>query len=647
MKIIAPILTVILTIQLIVPSRCFTQQRPEDNVEQLREEIARLEEADKNPELSAEVRALNREFLAARKRQLNATVSKRISDLRQYLTTMEGVLKPEERRIVETTIQSLSTQLRGPEVEVVAKADPVVESRPDPVAFNSVKANVPLIGPSIIVPQARNIFSAPAIVPIPVMQGGGDGSTAKRKDLEINTPATEVPEPLKVENGTVVTVRGKKSFEDVCVVATKREELAPEPNPLAALLKIVIGLGPIALGEEKTPTCKTEVGQGVVIPADPEAKRIEAELKALNLRVVAGIINVNEATTNYSSLGDKITAFTSCKEVRLDKSKPVLEAILDDKGKPVLDATGKNAKVKYVLDPICGTAGDFNRAKGTIKKQVEAVLVNPLPVLDSIEVEMATLKKALTDGYKKTEVAGEAAWITDVSNRLDCNANRLNQIKKELASLQSSRELFESFLKLLNLHITDATYKRELIADANAKVTGTVTCTNYFTKQPSFDLIPFTITYEGFSRHSLSAGILFTTLNKRQLGLNSVRTGTAADGTATSILTFTETDKANSQIVPFSFYNYRFWGDRKFSLNGSGGVGINPNNGATQVEYFFGGAVGFHNVFLQFGGHVGRWQELGGGFNLGDTVPAAIPVPIERRYTIHPAVGVSYKLPLP
>src|ERR1044072_3545200 len=167
MKIIAPILTVILAIQLIVPSRCFTQQRPEDNVEQLREEIARLEEADKNPELSAEVRALNREFLAARKRQLNATVSKRISDLRQYLTTMEGVLKPEERRIVETTIQNLSTQLRGPEVEVVAKADPVVESRPDPVAFNSVKANVPLIGPSIIVPQARHIFSETAMVPIP------------------------------------------------------------------------------------------------------------------------------------------------------------------------------------------------------------------------------------------------------------------------------------------------------------------------------------------------------------------------------------------------------------------------------------------------------------------------------------------------
>jgi hypothetical protein len=628
MKIFARILIVMLVIQLIVPSRCFPQQRPDDNVEQLREEIAKLEEADKNPELSAEVRALNREFLAARKRQLNATVSKRISDLRQYLTTMERVLKPEERQIIETTIQNLSTQLRGPEAETAAKVEPVVEPRADPVAFNLVKSNLPLIAPTTMVPQARDYFSAPAMVPIHMMPAG---STPKSEDLIINTPATEVPEPMKVENGTVVTVKGTKSFEDVCTVTTKREELAPEPNPLAALLKIVIGLGPIALGKLTNPTCQTARGGGIVVPADPEATRIEAELDALHLRVVDGVTNVNAASLNYSLMGDQISAFTNCTEI-----------LVDGMGNPILDAAGK-----YQLTPICGSAVTFNNAKTKITGQVEKVLADPLAVMDSLELELATLKKALTDGYKKTGAAGEAAWITDVSNRLDCNAKTVNQIKKELASLQSSRELFESFLKLLGLHETKNTYERELIADANAKVTGTVACTNYFTKQSSFDPIPFTIMYQGYSRHALSAGILFTTLNKRQIGLNSVRTGTAADGTSTSQLTFTETDKADAQIVPFSFYTYRFWGDRKFSLNGSGGVGVNPNNGATQVEYFFGGAVGFHNVFLQLGGHVGRWQELGGGFNLGDVVPAAIPVPIERRYTIRPAVGVSYKLPLP
>jgi len=628
MKIFARILIVMLAIQLIVPSRCFPQQRPEDNVEQLREEIAKLEEADKNPELSAEVRALNREFLAARKRQLNATVSKRISDLRQYLTSMERVLKPEERQIVETTIQNLSTQLRGPEAETTAKVEPVVERRADPVEFNTVKSNLPLIAPTIMVPQAPNYFSAPAMVPIPMMRSGGGGSPVKKEDLVINT--AQVPEPKKVENGTVVIVKLTKSFTDVCTVSTKREELAPEPNPLAALLKIVIGLGPIPLGKDKVKKESCPEGSSVTVPNDPEAKRIEAELKALRLRVIDGASGVNLATRNYSTVGDKISAFTNCNEI-----------VLDDNGNPSLDD-----KEKYKLKAICGSKDDFDIAKRKIKGKVETVLVDQLPVMDTIELQMATLKKALID-YKKAGGDVDVPWITDVNNRLDCNAKTVSQIKKELASLQSSREGFESFLKLLSLHNTDDHFERELIADANAKVTGTVACTNYFTKQPSFDPIPFTILYQGYSRHALSAGILFTTLNKRQIGLNSVRTGTAADGTSTSQLTFTETDKADAQIVPFSFYTYRLWGDRKFNLNGSGGVGVNPNNGATQVEYFFGGAVGFHNVFLQFGGHVGRWQELGGGFNLGDVVPAAIPVPIERRYTIRPAVGVSYKLPLP
>jgi hypothetical protein len=133
----------------------------------------------------------------------------------------------------------------------------------------------------------------------------------------------------------------------------------------------------------------------------------------------------------------------------------------------------------------------------------------------------------------------------------------------------------------------------------------------------------------------------------KQIGINPVSTGTAADGTSTFRLTFTETDRADGQLVPFTFYNYRFWGGRKFNLNGSGGVGVNPNNGSAQVEFFFGGSLGFNNVFLQLGGHVGRWQELGGGLVIGDAVPAVIPVPIERRYTVRPSVGVSYKLPLP
>ena len=188
-----------------------------------------------------------------------------------------------------------------------------------------------------------------------------------------------------------------------------------------------------------------------------------------------------------------------------------------------------------------------------------------------------------------------------------------------------------------------------LLADANARVTGSVTCTNSFTKQVSGEAVPFTITYQDIPRFSVSGGILFSLLNKRQIQVQPVRTGTAADGTPTFRLEFRETDTAGNQVVPFSFFNYYLTGTRNLNLNASAGVGLNPNNGSNQVEYFFGGALGLKNVFLQFGAHVGRWQELDGGFNLGEPVPDKFPsgVPIKRRYSVRPGFGLSYKLPLP
>lgn len=120
------------------------------------------------------------------------------------------------------------------------------------------------------------------------------------------------------------------------------------------------------------------------------------------------------------------------------------------------------------------------------------------------------------------------------------------------------------------------------------------------------------------------------------------------NGTPTFRATFAETDRANSQIVPFSFFNVYLTGTRRMNLNLTGGIGVNPNNGANQPEFFLGGALGLNNAYVQVGGHVGRWQELGNGFLIGETVPASFPgVPIERRYTMRLGIGISYRLPLP
>ena len=85
------------------------------------------------------------------------------------------------------------------------------------------------------------------------------------------------------------------------------------------------------------------------------------------------------------------------------------------------------------------------------------------------------------------------------------------------------------------------------------------------------------------------------------------------------------------------------------NLNLTAGIGLNPNNGKNQLEYFVGSAIGIKNAYVQVGSHIGRFQELGGGFNIGDTVPDKFPqtVPLERRYTAKLGIAISYKIPLP
>jgi hypothetical protein len=79
----------------------------------------------------------------------------------------------------------------------------------------------------------------------------------------------------------------------------------------------------------------------------------------------------------------------------------------------------------------------------------------------------------------------------------------------------------------------------------------------------------------------------------------------------------------------------------------SGGIGINPYNNSTQIEYFVGPSFTTHNVYLSVGTHIGRYQNLGGGFSIGSPVPAGwttnTPVPTTLSYTAHLGIGITYK----
>lgn len=658
MRLIAQVLVVILVLNLLAPISGVAQQSGK-NIAQLREQIAKLEKIDADLETSPEVKDINRNFLSERRTELNALMRKRISALRQYLSTAGGALRPEERQVVEKSIRALAEELgdtdafeaRGPALTATAPPADIPASVAVHAKANSGNEAVytgSLISFNAYAPKARGYASVSEVVPNPVRQenvgqqeepklpGGGEVRV-------IDTREYEIPKPFKFLNGTAVTLVVKRSPVNTCTLTMKREELKPEPNPLAQFLKVITGLGVIPLF--KSNDAGTDVPEeickdvpAVNPPSSPDVARIEAEIKYLLETLKRSVGELDATRAKYKTLNDKIGDFTGCKNDICD----------------TITVDGKE-----VVKP------EFNTAKNNLKNAVDVELKNEVPSIESAELQMSTLKKAIAEGYKKTNDPAEEAWVRSVNQRLDCLARNLEPIRKKRESLAAARIELERFRDLLNAHQSKVADERRLIADNDAKVTGTITCTNYFTKQVATELvtrsgnaggeqsvsiepIPFTVTYQNPPRGSVSAGLLFTTLDKRQIGIQPVRTGTAADGTSTFRLTFAETDRADGQLVPFTFYNHRIWGSRKFSLNGSGGVGVNPNNGATQVEFFFGGSLGFNNFFLQLGGHVGRWQELGGGFTLGDTVTASPPVvPIERRYTVRPSIGVSYKLPLP
>jgi len=654
MRLITQALIVVLVLNLIAPMTISAQQQPGANIDQLREQIAKLEKIDVDSETSAEVKEINRTFLSERRAELNALMRRKISALRQYLSTAGDALREDERRGVEKSIRALLKELGDADAPegrdaALATSAPAAES-PSTVFFRakadsgnkSINSDA-LFSFSASIPQPRE-YAPFSVMARSVPQDGVPGGRPRSPNtLTVDTsPTPKIPKPLEVRNEAEVTVGGTKSLINNCVVATKREELKPEPNPLAQFLKIVFSLGTIGLGKDKEEPSECKKFPA---PDNPQARQIEAQLDALS-RTLKRSMGIPKDTPNdsveyrrlqYEEMADRIVRFTGCEGVAVRERA----LVRDDDG--------------FVFEPICGDQSLFNSAKTRLIEDVERLLqlASPstereLPVIASAELQLKAVEKLLTDGYRRTAVDGEEDWIDNVDIRLDCAARRLDILRKSRAFILSAHDEFETVLGLLTAHRTSFNYQKALIADSNSKVTGTVTCSNFFTKQVAFDPIPFTVTYQNPPRGAVSAGVLFTTLNKRQIGIQPVSVGTNADGTAIVRLHFAETDKADSQIVPFTFYNHRLWGRRKFSLNASGGIGVNPNNGSVQVEYFFGGSLGYNNFFLQLGGHVGRWQELGGGFTIGDQVAAPPPsVPIERRYSVRPAIGVSYKIPLP
>ena len=140
---------------------------------------------------------------------------------------------------------------------------------------------------------------------------------------------------------------------------------------------------------------------------------------------------------------------------------------------------------------------------------------------------------------------------------------------------------------------------------------GTVTCATDTTPAiPTTDALNYTILYQSVPLVSASAGLLTTFLQMNVYGITQEAQSTSSSNlTSTSAVTaIALTNSARASVFPMAYFNVRtgapalkrWWGQPYNELviahHLSAGIGLNPNTGTTQVEFFAGDAISFSRI---------------------------------------------------
>jgi hypothetical protein len=190
--------------------------------------------------------------------------------------------------------------------------------------------------------------------------------------------------------------------------------------------------------------------------------------------------------------------------------------------------------------------------------------------------------------------------------------------------------------------------------DYAATDTGSITCvSDALATQATTDAINYSVLFQNVSAFSVSAGLLTTFQEKREIGTQPA----LVNGASTTF--FAVTDSARAQVLPMAFVDFRlgspilktWWGQSEKSElvithNASAGIGVNSNTGTNQPEFFAGYALGLSRVYIHLGAHFGRTESLGGGFQLNTAVPTGFMGSAPIVWSYHPAfaIGLSVRI---
>jgi hypothetical protein len=157
----------------------------------------------------------------------------------------------------------------------------------------------------------------------------------------------------------------------------------------------------------------------------------------------------------------------------------------------------------------------------------------------------------------------------------------------------------------------------------------------------------------GEPRVVLSGGVGFSTINERKIirqqSLVPDANGAMVLGNRFGFENRSQFRPSGIILINGLLKRFSLFGNEKATLAISGGLVFSNRNDGLATEFIGGPSLGLANnkVFLTFGFHAARVEELSGGFKIGDPVPADLtdPLPLQKNWRNGLMFGLTFKVP--
>src|SRR5665213_2337602 len=412
--------------------------------------------------------------------------------------------------------------------------------------------------------------------------------------------AQEIPTlqpPRGVSNGSTVTLKVTKRPVDDCKLKTESEKY-PTESTLSSVGQLLAFLGTAAGGKSI---------------AEALDGHIQAEADSL--------IGAPESLRRKFTILDR----------ELEDSKSYAEAYQNAK-------TEVNEFIDCATKSPCKDKGSYptDAEAQKLHKVLNQLLYDTTPPdTTNLDLMANDLTNALASEPKT------ASWFQPAKDHLDGDRKRIYAIK----ILGELRDKLKRLNDELETYKASPEWSETLPPQKSTKFTGTVTCINHFTHEQFGSDVPFTVLYYNPAPVTASVGVLISPLSKRPIGVLSQ--STPCNGTTTIMNCYAVTSTSTVQFVPMGLGNIYLTGSTKVNLNFSAGLGVNLNNGSTQMEYFLGPSIGIHGFYISPGLDFISFPSMKDGLQLGDPAPTgsnASNPPLVYNHTGHFAFTISYRL---